>query len=103
MENGEHQKDNENQCKVCKKKFTNFHNVQEHIKAVHEKIKRYFCDICNNKFYYKWQFRRHYKAKHDQELGSDLNKYNLESRKKKVFHVLPRPKRGKWIVLAKKI
>ena len=103
MENDRHQTSVHNRCKICNKKFINFTYVQEHVEAVHEKIKRYFCDICNYKVYYEWQLRRHLKSKHDQELNTDLKKYNSESTKKKTFYVLPRPKRGKWIVLVKRI
>ena len=78
-------------------------HVKDHVESVHENIKNYYCDLCSYANYYDYKLKRHYKVKHNEELSSDLTKYTLEALKKKIYYTLPRPKRGKWIVVLERI
>ena len=80
-----------------------FRYVKDHVESVHENIKNYYCDLCSYANYYDYKLKRHYKTKHNEELSSDLTKYTLEALKKKIYYTLPRPKRGKWIVVLERI
>ena len=44
-----------------------------------------------------------YKRKHGEDLSEDLTKYTRDSVKEKIYYTLPRPKRGKWIVIVERL
>ena len=43
------------------------------------------------------------KCTHGKDLSEDSTKYNKGSVKEKIYYTLPRPKRGKWIVILKRL
>ena len=43
------------------------------------------------------------KAKLGKDLSEDSTKYTRGSVKEKIYYTLPRPKRGKWIVILKRL
>ena len=47
--------------------------------------------------------QENYKRKHDEDLSEDLTKYTRDSVKEKIYYTLPRPKRGKWIVILEQL
>ena len=47
--------------------------------------------------------QEHYKRKHGEDLSEDLTKYTRGSVKEKIYYTLPRPKRGKWIVMLERL
>jgi len=47
--------------------------------------------------------QENYKRKHDEDLSEDLTKYTGGSVKEKIYYTLPRPKRGKWIVIVERL
>ena len=100
-----HNKNNvkEGKCDICNKEFDSSFKLKQHIESVHENVKRYFCDVCNCGLYYIQNLRRHYKRKHGEDLSKDLTKYRECSVKEKIYYTLPRPKRGKWIVILERL
>ena len=93
----------ERKCDICDKEFDSPSFLKRHVESVHENVKRYFCDVCNFGFYYFPNLRRHYKTKHGKVLIEDLTMYTRGSVKKKIYFTLPRPKRGKWIVILERL
>ena len=94
----------ETQCKFCGKDFSpRPFALPHHVKAVHENIKRFYCDICNFGFYHLHNLKRHYKGVHAKKISGDITKYSRTSAKEKIYYTLPRPKRGKWIVVLERI
>ena len=43
------------------------------------------------------------KCTHGKYLSEDSTKHNRGSLKEKIYYTLPRPKRGKWIVILKRL
>ena len=67
----------------------------------HEKVKKYYCDVCNFGFYHSFGLKKHYKRIHGKDLLQDLANY--QPTKEKIYYTLPRPKRGKWIVILERL
>ena len=90
-------------CTLCEftGKYTSL--LKQHVESIHENVKRFYCDVCNGGFYYLHQLRGHYKAKHGKDLSEDSTKYTRGSVKEKIYYTLPRPKRGKWIVILERL
>ena len=93
----------EKKCDICDKEFDSSLRLKRHIESVHEKVKRFYCDVCNFGFYLLQTLRKHYKRKHGEDLSKDLTKYRKGSVKEKIYYTLPRPKRGKWIVILERL
>ena len=46
-------------CSICDKSFTLKHNLQKHIKRVHENFRPSHCHQCDKKFSTKYELKRH--------------------------------------------
>jgi hypothetical protein len=90
-------------CSLCEFTGKYASQLKQHVESTHENVKRFYCDICNGGFYHLHQLRGHYKAKHGQDLSEDSTKYTRGSVKEKIYYTLPRPKRGKWIVILQRL
>ena len=55
-------------CDQCSYEGRDTKTVNDHIKAVHEKVKRYFCDICEYAAYFKGNLVKHKKSKHGSKM-----------------------------------
>ena len=55
-------------CDQCSYEGRDTGTLNDHIKAVHEKVKRYFCDLCDYASYFKGKLVRHKKAKHGSKM-----------------------------------
>ena len=55
-------------CDQCSYEGRNTGTLNDHIKAVHEKVKRYFCNICEYAAYFKGNLVKHKKSKHGSKM-----------------------------------
>ena len=55
-------------CGKCSYEGRDTGTLNDHIKAVHEKVKRYFCDICDYAAYFKGNLVKHKKSKHGSKM-----------------------------------
>ena len=78
-------------CDLCSYQGKNQSTTDDHIKAVHEKVKRYHCDLCDYGAYFRQNFRAHQKNKH----GSTV-KENPKNRNRKLFLKTNSKKKGKY-------
>ena len=92
----------EEKCNLCDFTVKNPFALKQHIESVHEKVKKYYCDVCNFGFYHSFGLKKHYKRIHGKDLLlKDLANY--QPTKEKIYYTLPRPKRGKWIVILERL
>ena len=113
-----------NHCEFCDYVASIPSTLAHHIKAVHEKVKRFYCDLCDYACYYGFDLKKHQKfhesnplfdgkkllwkdnKQKDNSRGSIEDKNHLDkpsSIKEKIYYTLPRPKRGKWIVILERL
>ena len=61
---------NQNQCKLCKKKFSTPHEVKRHIARIHDQV-RICCNFqgCEKKFSDQYSFDKHMKNAHDVDVN----------------------------------
>ena len=91
----------DDKCNLCDFTGKNTFALKQHVESVHEKLKRYYCDVCNFGFYHSFGLKKHYKRIHGKDLLQDLANY--QPTKEKIYYTLPRPKRGKWIVILERL
>ena len=94
-------KNHDKKCNLCDFAGKNPSALKRHIESVHEKVKKYYCDVCNFGCYYSFGLKNHYKRIHGKDLLQDLT--NHQPTKEKIYYTLPRPKRGKWIVILERL
>ena len=91
------------------KQFTTYDYLQSHKKSEHEG-KRFQCEKCEKSFVQASNLRRHldlHVLKENGTMGIELN-HELEIERKEIskpkkYSILPKPKKGKWIVQLRKI
>ena len=60
-------------CDQCSYEGRNTGTLNDHIKAVHEKVKRYFCDTCDYAAYFKGNLVKHKKSQHGAKSSKNNN------------------------------
>ena len=68
-----HDKIKDFNCTLCDSKFSSNSILQQHIKQVHDKIKDFDCDLCDLKFSYNNNLQRHIKQVHDKIKDFDCD------------------------------
>ena len=66
-------------CSICDAKFAAKHNLNSHIRKVHDKIKPFICSLCHHPFADNWHLKTHIANVHGGKKSNDVMKKFLKN------------------------